>query len=386
MDRRIHFLDQVRSHMMLLGIVLHAAGSYSNLPAGELWPYKATEVSLAYSGLINIIHSFRMQVFFVVAGLFAAMLLSKRGNQGFLVNRTQRVLLPLLVFCGPIIAVCSYLFAHGAELMAERGTDIVFSDIFRFYHLWFLYYLYCYILAAIPLHWVLSRLFKEGRMSSFAKWLPWGLGLAVGGVHWLNGSYMLEAPAGLDVFKFVFFQYFLFFAAGMTAYHLKDAFFDSISSWWKLLLITLGAVVLFIVAASMGAANNPDDPNAVVWYGALLLGLYYAFVSWFVLAIYKRLCDHFSRTARYLSEASYWIYLVHLPFTFLIPMMIDSWPVHHAVKFGFVIIATFLICLFSYQLLVRSTPIGWLLNGKRHPFYLPFIWKSAKFKESEVVG
>ena len=376
--------------MMLLGIVLHAAGSYSNLPVGELWPYQSEAVSLVYSGIINIVHSFRMQVFFVVAGLFAAMLLSKRGKRGFLVNRTQRVLLPLLVFCGPIVVFCGYLFVQGAELMAERGTDIVFSDMFQFYHLWFLYYLYSFILAAVPLHWALSRVFGSGagngRMRYVAKWLPWGLGVAVGGVHWLNGSYMLGAPSGLDVFKLVFLQYFLFFAVGMAAFHLREAFFDSIGSWWKLLLISLGALVLFIAAASLGAAKNPDDPNAVVWYGALLLGLYYAFVSWFVLAIYKRLCYQFSRTARYLSEASYWIYLVHLPFTFMIPMMIDSWQVHHSVKFGFVVIVTFLICLISYQLFVRSTAIGWLLNGKRHPFHFPFVWKSSKFKASEVVG
>jgi len=383
MDRRIHFLDQVRSHMMLLGIVLHAAGSYNNFPAGELWPYKSAEVSVIYSIIINIIHSFRMQVFFLVAGLFAAMLISKRGNAGFWKNRTQRVLLPLLVFAGPIIVCCNYLYAYGAELMALRGVDVEFTHSIRLYHLWFLYYLYFYVLAAIPLQWLLNRLFADGRNAKIAKWLPWLLGAAVALVHVLNGSYMLEAPVGLDILNPVFFQYALFFATGMIAYHLRDAFFDSIVHWGRLLLLTIVFLVIFIAIVSATAAQNPEDPQAFVWYGALFLGMYYALVCWFVLAIYKRLCDHFSRTARYLSESSYWVYLIHLPITVAVPMWIDHWPVHHSAKFGFVLLVTFAISLITFQLFVRSTVIGWLLNGKRHYFHIPFIYRSAKFRDSE---
>ncbi|HAG94371.1 MAG: hypothetical protein CMK83_25115 [Pseudomonadales bacterium] len=386
MDRRIHFLDQVRSHMMLLGIVLHAAGSYNNFPAGELWPYKSVDVHVLYSVIINVIHSFRMQVFFLVAGLFAAMLISKRGNTGFLKNRTQRVLLPLLVFAGPIIIYCNHLYSHGAELMALRGIDVEFDHSIRLYHLWFLYYLYFYVLAAIPLQWLLNRFFTAEQYAKNAKMLPWALGLVLALVHVINGSYMLEAPVGLDILNPAFVQYALFFGTGMVAYHMREAFFNSIAHWGRLLLFTILSLIVFVIIVSITAARNPEDPQAFVWYGALFLGLYYALVCWFILAVYKRLCDHFSARARYLSEASYWVYLVHLPITVAVPMWIDHWSVHHSLKFGLVLLITFAISLITYQVFVRSTGIGWLLNGKKRRFYFPFIHRAVKYRESEQAG
>lgn len=369
--------------MMLLGIVLHAAGSYNNLPAGELWPYKSEEVHVIYSVIINLIHSFRMQVFFLVAGLFAAMLIGKRGSAAFLKNRSQRVLLPLLVFAPPIIVCCNWLYAYGAELMALRGVDIEFTQSVRLYHLWFLYYLYFYVLVAIPLQWVLTRFFVSGRNVAVAKCLPWALGLAVALVHWVNGSYMLEAPVGLNVINATFFQYLLFFVVGMVAYHLRNAFFDSLERWGRLLSFTLVLLTMFVASVAFNATQNKDEPDALVWYGALFLGLYYSFVCWFVLAIYKRLCDHFSRVARYLSEASYWVYLVHLPITVALPMLIESWPLHHGLKFGLVLLVAFVVSLVTFHLVVRSTSIGWLLNGRRRPFSSPFFWRSVPLNETE---
>lgn len=383
MDRRIYFLDQVRSHMMLLGIVLHAAGSYNNLPAGELWPYKSVDVHIGYSVLINLIHSFRMQVFFLVAGLFAAMLLSKRGSTGFLKHRTQRVLLPLLIFAGPLMLSCNWLFAYGAELMHRRGTIIEFSDSVHLYHLWFLYYLYIYVLLAIPLQGVLIRCFSEGRNRYVAKVLPWMIGILIALVHFAEKSYLLEVPVGLNVFKGVFFQYFLFFAAGMMAFHLREEFFASVDRCWRLLAFAVLFLIMFVASVAMNAAQNEGDPNAIVWYGMIFLGLYYAFACWFVLAIYKRLCDHFSPVASYLSEASYWVYLVHLPMTVALPMLIDDWQLHHVVKFGVVLLVTLFVSLLTFHLFARSTWIGWLLNGKRRRFNLPFIHKPEKFMESK---
>ncbi|RLT99338.1 MAG: hypothetical protein D9N11_14165 [Ketobacter sp.] len=296
MDRRIHFLDQLRSHMMLLGIVLHAAGSYDNLPPGELWPYKSEGTHQGYSILINFIHSFRMQVFFLVAGLF----------------------------------------------------------------------------AALPLQWLMNRIFSDGRAMRIAPWLPWGLAVCIALIHVYSGSYVLDAPVGLGLDNKVFLMYAFYFATGMVAYHLREAFFDSITRWGSKLAIALVMLVLFVVTVSVHVQEDQENPGALVWYGAFFLGGYYAFVCWFVLALYRCLCDHFSRLARYLSEASYWVYLIHLPITVAVPMLIEHWPIAREIKFSLVLIMTLSLSVLSYHLLVRSTFIGWLLNGKRHPFKLPF--------------
>ncbi len=47
--------------------------------------------------MILFIHSFRMPIFFVMAGFFAAMMRARRGSKDLLVNRFRRIVLPFVV-------------------------------------------------------------------------------------------------------------------------------------------------------------------------------------------------------------------------------------------------------------------------------------------------
>jgi fucose 4-O-acetylase-like acetyltransferase len=70
--RRYHSLDALRAAMMLLGLVLHSAASYTRTPLRAAWPYHDTHNSIVFDLLLFFIHLFRMPIFFVVAGFFAA--------------------------------------------------------------------------------------------------------------------------------------------------------------------------------------------------------------------------------------------------------------------------------------------------------------------------
>jgi glucan biosynthesis protein C len=69
--------------------------------------------------------------------------------------------------------------------------------------------------------------------------------------------------------------------------------------------------------------------------------------------------------ARYLADASYWIYLVHLPIVITLAGLLAHTTLPVFVKFIVVFGGTTASCIASYRLFVRSTPIGWLLNGRR---------------------
>ena len=75
---RFHALDALRAAMMLLGLVLHSAASYTRTPLGDAWPYHDPHTNVAFDLLVFFIHLFRMPLFFVVAGFFAALLYSSR--------------------------------------------------------------------------------------------------------------------------------------------------------------------------------------------------------------------------------------------------------------------------------------------------------------------
>jgi peptidoglycan/LPS O-acetylase OafA/YrhL len=68
---------------------------------------------------------------------------------------------------------------------------------------------------------------------------------------------------------------------------------------------------------------------------------------------------------RYVSDSSYWLYLVHLPLIIVGQVLVRGLELPAMVKFTVLVAGATVILLVSYQLLVRYTWIGRLLNGPR---------------------
>ena len=148
---RYHGLDALRAWAMSMGIVLHAAWIMIDGEAGApMTDASATEVvSFVSLG----IHTFRMQLFFVLAGLFACLLLGKRGMRGFAVNRILRILVPLIVFTVVFCPIVIWQYKTCGLMSGAIQSDKTAWQLTREYlanlgpgnvmllHLWFLYYL-----------------------------------------------------------------------------------------------------------------------------------------------------------------------------------------------------------------------------------------------------
>ena len=68
---------------------------------------------------------------------------------------------------------------------------------------------------------------------------------------------------------------------------------------------------------------------------------------------------------RYLSDASYWLYLTHLPLVIAAQMLLVTWPVSIHLKFLLISITIVAGLLVVYQVGVRYTVIGTVMNGPR---------------------
>jgi peptidoglycan/LPS O-acetylase OafA/YrhL len=68
---------------------------------------------------------------------------------------------------------------------------------------------------------------------------------------------------------------------------------------------------------------------------------------------------------RYLADASYWIYLVHLPIVMALQVLVFHAPLPGLAKFALVLAVGFPLMPLSYHLLVRYTWVGGVLNGRR---------------------
>ena len=73
----------------------------------------------------------------------------------------------------------------------------------------------------------------------------------------------------------------------------------------------------------------------------------------------------FSATRRYIADASYWLYLIHLPIVMALQVSVSSldWP--WPAKFATILLVAVPIMFVSYQLFVRYSVIGAVLNGRR---------------------
>ncbi|MHC4894409.1 MAG: acyltransferase family protein [Planctomycetota bacterium] len=83
------------------------------------------------------------------------------------------------------------------------------------------------------------------------------------------------------------------------------------------------------------------------------------------IGFFQRLLARERRWVRLISDSSYWIYLMHLPLVIVLQGVVSHWEQPAAVKLGLICATTFTGLFGSYLLLVRPTPIGWLLNGRQ---------------------
>ncbi|MBJ7448342.1 MAG: acyltransferase family protein, partial [Brevundimonas sp.] len=89
---RLHGLDALRGIALILGVVLHASLSYLPTP---IWLFPDDQTSTGASVVFFAIHLFRMTSFFLIAGLFAHLLLGRRGVWGFVKDRAGRIANPM---------------------------------------------------------------------------------------------------------------------------------------------------------------------------------------------------------------------------------------------------------------------------------------------------
>ena len=86
---------------------------------------------------------------------------------------------------------------------------------------------------------------------------------------------------------------------------------------------------------------------------------------------FRTILSRESKVMRYVSDSSYWLYVAHMPLVGLYIQLVKPMDWHPWIKFTVVCTAITVTLLITYQLFVRHTPIGWLLNGKRKPKVKP---------------
>ena len=239
------------------------------------------------------------------------------------------------------------------------GRVKLFDDA-TFGHLWFLWFLAWMVAGYALVHPLAART---------GLWrLPFivSLVLAVGAsaaAQWCMGYQVLagrrEMIIGPDTSMgwlprpHMLAYYGAFFWLGTRYFHRANHGWNMERLWWLMLPVALFG--LFPAALATLGDHAVNLPIQVAFTWLMIFGL---------LGLFHARLNVESPAIRFVSDASYWLYLMHLPMVLALQALFCDWPMPSAAKFIAVCLLTTLPLLVTYRFLVRDTWLGLLLNGR----------------------
>jgi glucans biosynthesis protein C len=387
-SERLHALDAVRAFALLLGIVLHATLSFMPTPK-RLWFIQDTHPSITLALMFYAIHVFRMTTFFLMAGFFGHMSFHRRGVRGFITDRLQRIALPLVVAWPILFATMSVIVVWAATLPnggPVPGAPSRWPPVlprFPLTHLWFLYVLLELYAAMLLLRCGVAWLDRSGDLRAAVDRLiarlmrdplaPVILAVPIGIAFSLDPTWVgWESVRTPDHSLLTNLQAWIGFGAafgfGWLLHRQTDLLRILERRWLSHLVMATGLIATSFV---LTLALTPGAPPMPIRIDTMRLAaaVAYALAIWTTtfagIGLALRFLSGFSPMRRYLADASYWLYFIHMPIVMALQVAVSSldWP--WPVKFATILGVALPLMLASYHLLVRFTFIGMVLNGRR---------------------
>lgn len=387
---RLHGLDALRGGALMLGVVLHASLSYLPTP---IWLFPDEQTSPAASVVFFAIHLFRMTTFFLIAGLFAHMMLARKGTWAFIRNRLGRIANPLFgmwwVVFPAVIAVIVWKAAidNGGSIPTDGPPPPPLTlETFPLLHLWFLWVLLLFYAAFLAVHALFKRLDRDGALGRtvdrvtgllIGPWTPAVLAAPLALALWLSPDWIpffgIPTPdKGFVPNMAAVTGFGLAFGLGVLLDRRRDLL-PVIERLWPMFTVVAlgsGAGALMISGGPVPSLAPMTDPSLKAF--AACVYAFAAFTSTMaVVALSLRFLSGHNAVRRYLADASYWVYIVHLPMVMAGQVTVLSLPWPWFVKLAAVSAGVLAVSLLSYELLVRHTFVGKALNGRRVPWRRP---------------
>ena len=382
---KIHYLDSVRAGAMVLGIPFHAACVYA---ADHDWVVKSQQTSIVLFHFTVFIHSFRMPVFFFIAGFFSALTLGKastvQAGHGLVPGRHARSCLgDRCVRLGvPLIATFTCLnlaelhvlkvwaTAHDSASVITLEQPRAQGDLFAAaaLHLWFLITLIIYSALAYVTYRLarvrLATVHARCRRASPGELLAILVAVAtVINAFWRS---MLLVPALAQALALTGFTSTILWTAFYAPFFLLGAYchvdrrlLERLTRPAPLAIAASLVVLTLRVALPAFAPRSVDALRFALWTPSAFGGTY------LVLMLGRAFFDRPSALTRELVDASFTIYLLHHVVVVLaaIALLVVDWPI--AAEFTVMTLFALFTPWSVHLLCRRSAFYRFLFNGIR---------------------
>ena len=354
MTDRVYYLDAMRGILMILGIFLHSAAIFHPQKVYlAVHSEKTTQVAFY---LYEIIHIFRMPVFFIISGYFVFYTLKKYGPDQFIKLRSRRIFIPLITTALTLNVIQAILsFGRDWQNQYFNGEWIV--------HLWFLWNLLFYFVFIY-----IGFKFFENKVDSLINKIS---------------EMLLKFPdllmiSVLSLLSIVLYSFSKFFPTDFLGINIKLIFYYLPYFLFGILLFAKQKLLdkfthinpafsLFFTLIAYWIFTSLQNYDGIIWTIANLyfknLSLWFA--SSFIFYIFIKLINKPSRLFYFLANASYTIYLFHFVFVIGFSLILIDLGVGGGIGLFILITSVSIITtLIHIYLISKIKLLRFLFNGK----------------------
>lgn len=344
LERR-YDIDWIRVIAIWLLLIYHTAIGFQpwGLMIGFITNAKPWTALWTPMAMLNV---WRIPLLFFVSGMGVYFTIQNRSWKELLLERATRILVPFIfgTFC--IVPIHIYIMS------AYYGNNYHYSPYTG--HLWFLGNIVVYIILFTPLFYYLKRN-ENKKLPILLKRLfalPTGL-LIVFAFFTIEVVLVKPQPYEFYVMNLHGFSLgLLAFLFGFCFMYSGNSFWEMIVKWrWLFLVIgaSLFTFRMYELQQNMSVTSYLLPTESICWILCMF-------------AFGKRHLNKPSKSLRYLSQAAYPVYVLHMIFLYLGSTFIFKLELVAPIQFFFTLIFTFICCYATFEIIRRIKVLRFLFG------------------------
>jgi peptidoglycan/LPS O-acetylase OafA/YrhL len=402
MKTRIQFLDNLRTLMIFLVVLLHAGMTY--MDGFDAFWIVSDPGKINALGLINMyIDIFVMFTIFFISGYLVPLSLHNKTTKGFLISKVKRILLPWLLAVFTLIPAYKFIFLYSRGLPQEewysyfhlfsRGGDNAwfFANNPAQSWLWFLPVLFLFqmvYLALSKLNFFNIRLsFKTGIILTMVAGIVYNMVISSLGLTGWFSSWLIHFQ------RERLLVYFLIFLLGSLAF--KHRIFNTEVKNKKLYItanVLLTIALGLFTAIALNLFFNIIDPDRNYYFISPFVDktAYYtssmvSMLSFLYVLLYafRFSLNKTNWILENLNRGSYQVYIIHMIVLGLVALLLISSGMPAFVKYILLVVITYALSNFLVWIYNRLTRDHLILKAAVALVFLLAILISANSQSNE---
>ncbi len=365
-DNRKYYLDWLRVIVVILIIPHHVALTYSHIGKGYVYTKEPIN-SLYYFIQSDFLNLWFMIILFFISGVSAYFSISKRDSKGFITERVQKLLIPVIFYTfvlGPISAFYAQVKVYNVDRTFIEFYLVYLNNIQDYLgwaQMWYCVYLFTFSIMTVPLlRYLLNRRkfidkFNDFLMNKYNLFIPM---LFIIFVEVLLRPYYPGYQNLINDWA-NFIVYLTFFILGFIIGQRINIFNKIRYLFRQFLVLGLLSTILYITIHFY----DLDLSGFKKYLLPMLKGI--AEYSWVMvlITVSKRFLNFNNKWLKGLSKASFGLYLFHYSFLTIFNIYLLPLNINHYYKFLISIILTYCTYFIFYKIFILKIKPLRLLCG-----------------------